>query len=186
MVVGVALSAANWRLVLPRPPGRANVSQIPFVPCLFTMLGLVGFDSTRRFWWTALFIDPSIASFGYVLPKLAAESWRTSRFTRLRVLRAHDARRRIELSLHRNGHFLLRAAFDPSTPVDAHGARIVSFGMLGRWEEVGDAIRLSRYRDPRVTSLEPSGGTYASHENGDSSRDPLDPESLDGLTFRDA
>ena len=72
--------------------------------------------------------------FGLIIgaPSMIADAWRTSSFTRVQLLRAEDAPRRFELSLHQGGYFLLRATFEPSMPCDHHGARITSFDTIGR------------------------------------------------------
>ncbi|MFN0243585.1 MAG: hypothetical protein ACKVWV_11890 [Planctomycetota bacterium] len=185
LTIGVALSAMNWHCILSYKKGRPHVSQMPFVPCTFTLIGLLSLDATRRFWWCALLVDPSIPTFVVAVPILVADAWRTSRFTRVRRLRAHDCKRHVELSLHRNGYFLVKGTFD-STRVAASGATLLSFGLVGTWEVVGTSIRLSRYGGERVTVLEPHERELRARESGGVSAGELDAESLDALVFCDA
>lgn len=186
LALGLVLCAANWRCVLAPVFGWRHVSQVPLVPAALTVLALRSLDATREWWWVALLVDPSIPTVVVAVPILAADAWRTSRFTRVRLLRAHDSTRHVELSLHRNGHFLVRCTLDSTSVAAASEATLVSFGVLGRWEMVGTSLRLSCDHGERVTTLEPDERGFRARESGGASAGELAAESLDALVFRDA
>lgn len=156
-------------------------------PSVFTALGLALLDKSRPYWWVGLLTDYTFFALLIAIPSMVADAWRTSSFTRIQLLHADDAPRQFELSLHRGGHFLLRATFEPPMPCNSHGACISSFGAVGHWQEMLDGrLRLWGYREERVLTLEWTETDYLAHEEHypDGVECPYD--ALDGVRFRTA
>ena len=182
--IGTFLSVGNWLCLLISLRGRRFVSPVFPAPSLLTTLGLALLDSTRAYWWFGLFTDYTLFGLIAATPRLIAEGWRLSSFTRQQLLAADDGPRHFTLSLHRHGYFLLRATFDPGVPCNEHGAFINSFGAPGRWEETSDGnMRLWSYRDERELTLHRRDAGYIASESHYPADVPFPYDYLDGLHF---
>jgi hypothetical protein len=183
--LGVGFSLLNWLCLFGSWFSKRHISPVFPAPSVFTALGLALLEQTRAYWWVGLLTDYTFFALLIVAPRMVAEAWRTSIFTRVQLLVAEGAPRRLELSLHRGGHFLLRATFEPPMSCDPHGACIMSFGAVGHWQEMLDGhLRLWGYREERVLTLERADSVYIAHED----HYPVDTEfpydALDGVVFR--
>ena len=185
--VGVGFSLLNWACLFGSWFSKRHISPVFPAPSGFTALGLALLDQTRAYWWAGLLTDYTFFELLIAAPSVAADAWRTSSFTRVQLLRAEDAPRRLELSLHRGGHFLLRATFKPPVPCNPHGACISSFGAVGRWQDMLDGrLRLWGYREDRVLTLERADRDYIAHEEHYPVSTEVPFDALDGVTFRTA
>jgi hypothetical protein len=183
--LGVVLSLLNWACLIASWRSKQRMSPVFPAPSVFTALGLALLEETRPYWWLGLLTDYTVFGLLMTAPPMIAAAWRTSSFTRIKLLEAEDAPRRFELSLHRGGHFVLRARFEPAVPCDSHGGHINWFGAVGRWQDVLDGrVRLWGYRHERTLTLERTNTDFMSHEEHypESREFPFD--SLDGLRFR--
>lgn len=184
VVLGAALSLTSWAsLVTETRRGRRSSPVFP-PPGLLTAVGLGSLPQTHAYWWVGLLMDYSFLALLIATPRMIRGAWRSSSFTQVQLLQAQDQTRRFELSLHRGGHFVLRATFEPPMRTAASGARVTAFGAPGDWhEEPGGQLRLSGYRGARILRLERCEGGYLAREAHYPPNDfPYD--SLDGLTFR--
>jgi hypothetical protein len=164
--IGAFLSVANWLCLLSSLYRRRFVSAVCPAPSILTTIGLALLDSTRPYWWVGLFTDYTLFGVLAATPRLIVGAWRLSSFTRQQLLVADDGPRHFVLSLHRHGHFLLRATFDPGVRCDEHGAFISTFGAPGRWEATSDGqLRLWSYRDARELTLQPVSSGYVASES---------------------
>lgn len=114
--VGAFFSVCNWLCLLSSLRRRRFVSPVFPAPSLLTTLGLALADSTRPYWWVGLLTDYTFFALLAAAPRLISEAWRLSSFTRQQLLVADDGPRHFTFSLHRRGHFLLRATFDAGVP----------------------------------------------------------------------
>ena len=182
--IGAGLSVLNWLCLLSSLLRRRFVSPVFPAPSLLTAIGLALLDSTRPYWWVGLFTDYTLFGLLAATPRLIADAWRLSSFTRQQLLIAHDGPRHFTLSLHRHGYFLLRATFDPGVPCNEHGGFINSFGAPGRWEQTSDGqLRLWSYREDRELTLQSDSSDYIAHESHYSDNAPFPYDRLDGLQF---
>jgi hypothetical protein len=185
--VGIGFSILNWACLFGSWYSKRHISPVFPAPSAFTALGLALIDQTRPYWWVGLLTDYTFFGLLIAAPSMIAGAWRTSSFTRVQLLRATDAPRRFELSLHRGGHFLLRATFDPPMPCDQHGARVKSFGAVGRWQDMLDGrLRLWGYREERVLTLERTETAYVGREEHFPQGGIFPYDSLDGVKFQPA
>jgi hypothetical protein len=183
--VGVLFSLLNWLFLFGSWFSKRYMSPALPAPSILTALGLALHDQTRPYWWLGLLTDYTLVALVIAIPRLAVEVWRTSRFTRLKLLIAEDPPRRFQLSLHRGGHFLLQAKFEPPLLHNAHGARIVAFGAAGRWQDVTDGqFRLWGYREDRVLTLVRTAADYVAREDHYPADVEYQYDALDGLVFR--
>ena len=179
------MSLLNWACLIGSWRSKRHISPVFPAPSVLTALGLVLLEETRPYWWVGLLTDYTLFGLLIKAPSLMAGAWRTSSFTRIALLRAEDAPRRFELSLHRGGHFLLRATFEPSVPCDSRGARITSFGAVGEWQGALDGrLRLWGYREERILTLQRADADFISHEEHYPESRESSYDSLDGLRFR--
>lgn len=183
--VGVALSALNWLCLLTSVLRQRFVSPVFPAPSLLTTIGLALLDDTRPYWWVGLFTDHTLFGLLAATPRLVAEAWRLSSFTRQQLLVADDGPRHFTLSLHRHGYFLLRGTFDPGVPCNEHGAFAGSFGAPGRWEQRSDGqLRLWAYREDREVTLYPDDSDYVACEFNYPEDVAFPYDYLGGLRFR--
>lgn len=182
--VGIFFSALNWLCLLGSLCKRRFISPAFPTPSLLTTLGLALMESTRSYCWLGLFTDYTLFAIMAAAPRLIAEVWHTSSFTRQALLAAVDAPRHIMLSLHRGGYFLLRGTFDARVPCGVQKGFISSFNVAGRWEEISDGrLRLGSYYGERTLTLVPEGTGYAASEANYPADTRLPYDSLDGLRF---
>ncbi len=185
--VGIGFSLLNWACLLGSWLRKRHISPVFPTPSVFTALGLALFDQTRAYWWVGLLTDYTFFGLLIATPSMIAGAWRTSAFTRVQLLRAESKPRQFELSVHRGGHFLLRATFEPPVPCDHHGARVSSFSAVGRWQDMLDGrLRLWGYREERILILERIDKDYAAHEEHYPREREFPYDSLDGLRFQPA
>lgn len=183
--IGVALSLLNWASLVASWRKQRRGSPVFPPPSVLTALGLALLPETRAYWWVGLLTDYSFLALLIAAPSLSAQAWRRSSFTRIQLLHAQDAARRFELSLHRGGHFVLRATFEPPMPCDARGSRVASFGAVGQWQEaVAGRLRLWGYGEERVLTLERCDAGFISHEEHYPQGREYPYDSLTGLKFR--
>lgn len=183
--VGIGFSLLNWGCLFGSWFNKRYISPVFPAPSVFTALGLALFEQTRAYWWVGLLTDYTFFGLVIATPSMIASAWRTSSFTRVQMLRAGDKPRRFELSLHRGGHFLLRATFEPPTPCNHHGAQVTSFGAVGRWQDMLDGgLRLWGYREERVLILERKDTDYVGHEDHYPEDREFPYDSLDGVKFQ--
>ena len=81
--------------------------------------------------------------------------WRLSRFTRIELLLAEEGRRRLQLSLHRNGVFAMHET-----------DRDFGLSMCGNWEQLPNRrIRLFGFNGQQAYELEKTGLEWQCHES---------------------
>lgn len=183
--LGVVLSLLNWSYLIGSWVSGRYMSPIFPAPSILTTLGLALYDQTRPYWWVGLLTDYTLIALVIAIPRLAAEVWRTSHFTRLQLLVAEDPPRRFQLSLHRGGHFLMQATFEPPLIRDTHDSHVVAFGTVGHWQEVADGqLRLWGYRETRVLTLMLTEAGYVAREEHYPIGATYPYDALDGLVFR--
>ena len=185
LVVGLGLTCMNWACLFGSWVRKRYISPVFPAPSVLTALGLALLDRTRSFWWIGLLTDYTLFVLLVVAPRLAADAWRTSRFTRVQRFRAEDGPGRFELSLHRGARFLLRVTFDPSMPCGGQGAHVSGFGLVGGWQEMQDGrLHFRADRQERVFVLEKrDAGFVGCEERGPEGAGFL-PGVLDGVEFR--
>ncbi len=177
----------NWACLLASWFSKRHVSPVFPAPSLLTALGLALLEPTRPYWWAGLLTDYTFFGLVITAPALLAEVWHTSRFTRMQLVRAEDPPRRFELSLHRGGHFWLRATFEPPTPCNPRGGRINSYGAVGhRRAEPDGRLRLWGYGEQRELTLERTEDGYLSREEHYPEAAEFPYDSLAGVRFRSA
>ena len=183
--VGVLFSLLNWWCLFGSWLSKRHISPVFPAPSVLTAIGMALHDQTRPYWWLGLLTDYTLIALVIAIPLMIVEAWRTSRFTRVQLLRAENEPRRLELSLHSGGHFLLRATFEPPMPRDAHGTCVSSFGAVGSWQKLTDGqIRLWGYRGERVLTLIRTDAAYVAHEEHYPVGIEYPYDALDGLMFR--
>ena len=185
--VGVGFSLLNWGCLFGSWFSKRHISPVFPAPSVLTALGLGLLDRTRTYWWVGLLTDYTFFGFLIAAPSMVASAWQTSSFTRVKLLRAEGTPRRLELSLHRGGHFQLRATFDPPMPCNPHGACISSFSAVGQWQDMLDGrLRLWGYREERVLTLMRTDAVYIAHEEQYPVGTEFPYDAIDGVTFRPA
>lgn len=153
-------------------------------PSILTTVGLALMASTRPYCWLGLFTDYTLFAIVVAAPRLIAEVWSTSVFTRQALLAAHDGPRHFILSLHRGGHFLLRGTFDAGVPGRVQGGFISGFSVPGRWETNSNGhLHLWSYYGDRELTLVPEGTYYEAGESNYPADIRFRYDSLDGLRF---
>ena len=101
-------------------------------------------------------------------------------------LTSRGGARRVDLSLYRGGHFVLKASFEPPVP-SSRESFVSAFGAVGEWQALSPAgYRLSGYRGARCITLVPAGGAYLAHEEFYPRAVEHPYDALDGLSFAPA
>lgn len=183
--LGVALSVFNWVCLFASWRSGRFVSPVFPMPSVLTAIGLGSLPQTRPYWWVGLLTDYTLFSWLVAAPRLIKEAWQTSAFTRIWQLRASDSSRLFDLSLHRGGHFFLRATFEPPASCDDYGACIQSYGVVGNWAESSEGhLQLQGYGEGRKCNLLPVETGFVSYEQGYPLEKAFPYDSLDSLHFQ--
>lgn len=185
LAIGIGLTILNWSSLFASWFSKRHISPVFPASSLLTAWGLALFEPTRAYCWVSLLTDYTLFTLLIAAPALVADEWRTSRFTRVKLLLAEETPRKLELSLHRGGHFLLRATFIPPAPCDKHGACIRNYGAVGRWQDTVDGrLRLWGYREQCVLTLEPEETDYVAREEHYPEGKEFRYDALEGVRFR--
>lgn len=164
LALGILLSAFNWSTLFVSRDDR-HVSVAPLVGGVLVAIGLLGFESTRSYWWLAILIDFGTLSLAFALPVIVLEMWAHSERNALYIFRSTVDDRTIKICLFRNGDSVIDISFDPPRPTGQHGNLAVSAGFVGKWETSEDhfdvkdysggrMLRIARIAGPRYTLRE--------------------------------
>lgn len=185
--LGVGCSLLNWVCLFGSWTSKRHILPVFPAPSILSALGLALLDWTRSYWWVGLLTDYTFFGLLISAPWMVAGFWRRSFLTRVQFLIAEDGPRRFELSLHRGGHFWLRATFDPPVRRDPHKSYVSGFGREGQWQEMQDGrLRLWGYCEERVLILEPIDADYVAHEEHYPANTETRDDAFEGLRFRRA
>jgi len=128
--------------------------------------------------------DVGTLFFLVALPRLVRDVWQTSRFTRLLLLSGEHSDTRVEISLHRGGHYLLRKHWNPDATTHASaGYRPVFLGEPGVCEEVTGGWRLTSHAGRVRLLLRGEGSGYVVSDMAVAARDE-DFQNINGCLLR--
>lgn len=160
MIVGGAITLANWSAPIVSLCSDRNVSMVPLVGGCFLALGI--YVSTKSI-GTALLgfaLDLGTICFVVSLPWLAFELWSTSRFARVHNLKCHEPGRDISVELFQRGRAAMTMRFDP----EHFEGSPVSIGFSAKWESRGEGFEVFEYADGRSIALTWRDGSYLASE----------------------
>ena len=171
LAFGLYISLFNWSTVFWSRPEK-HVSPIPLLGAGLVATGLLAFESTRGYWWLALFIDFGTLGLALVLPSLASQAWlHSNRNVAYKFVDATDDRTVI-IALFKNGDAQIDIAFDPPKPHGDRGDRACSVGYGGKWTEADNGFQLSDYAGGRQMAINQSGDQYRVTETCPDGDDP--------------
>lgn len=133
---------------------------IPFIgPLMLT--GLIVFDGYPLWLIPIVWIaDIGTVAFLWVIPRLIAEWWAHSRFTRILVLEGTHENQSALLTLHSTGHYLLKKKWQR-----ARGEMgIIELGEPGTFTSSKDGYRLVAHHGLRRTLRAQGGGSFVVEE----------------------
>jgi len=144
LVVGLLIVGIGWMtsalcvLERWRRNRRPSPVLIPFIGSWF-LIQWVSWTH-RPIWWVSLIVASDLGTMALLIasPRLIAEWWRTSRFTRLRELTGRRGNERVTLSLHRRGWYCLRKAWDRQ----AGECGVIRLGEVGAYAETRTGVSL--------------------------------------------
>ena len=105
-------------------------------------------------------LDIGTLAFLWVLPRLAAELWQTSRFTRITRFVGSKENQTVVISLHRGGHYLLKKQWQ--RPAGECG--ILGLSEPGTFKCEGDVILLTSH-DGRKRNIRKQNGEFQIVDN---------------------
>jgi len=166
LVLGGLLSASNWITLFLWFRWRQHASVVPLLGGVMLMVGLIMIKSTRPFAWAGLLADYGTLILLWSLPKIFCELWQTSRFQIVHQFISEQAGRRDDIRLFKSGIFTIQSVCIPPILCNSAGVLIQSFGLIGRWHDMGENFRLDGYREQRTLVIRQSSDKYTATEIG--------------------
>jgi hypothetical protein len=96
----------------------------------------------------------------WLFPWLAMELWRTSRFTRNGMLSGEEGNRKVVVTLHRGGHYVLRSSWQ-SGPIERG---VSSIGESGRFVKQQGVLEIESHAGRKRRILPDANGAYIVRE----------------------
>jgi hypothetical protein len=162
--------------------GKGYHSPVPVVGALFLGLGLACFETTRKYALLSILIDQGTLVFIISIPWLIKEAWRTSRFCQLKAFGAKTDIVKYELILYNHKNFVLETNYNPPQIANEHGARIITSGMSGTWQEQDGVITFAETYG-RSFRLVLRDGKYRIEEPSYPENKKFRHDCLDGIEF---
>jgi hypothetical protein len=181
IAVGGLFSFMNWRaFISSRRNGRFD-SPIPLIGALLLGCGMALYLPTRPFALLAVVADYGTLVLIVASPRIAYDFWSTSRINLLHSFMTNVAGRIIRIDLFRRHVAVISARFDPSIPANHDGARICSFGMVGRWDSTPTGFSINGYRSDRQLIITKEDSTYSTIELNYPTSEEFNGDGLNGL-----
>ena len=165
LAIGALFPAISWLTLIAgylhyKWHGRASSGvYVPFVGPLMLDLWLLARGEPGWLLVVPWVIDVGTLFFLAALPRLVKDAWQTSRFTRLLHLSGEHSEARVDISLHRGGHYLLTKHWNQRAPLHASAVpRLITLGEPGLCDESPDGWRLTSHAG-RVRHLLRSGSS---------------------------
>jgi hypothetical protein len=178
LAIGLLFPAISWLTLIAGylhykwHGGSSSGVYVPFVGPVLLDLWLL---SRGELAWTLLIpwlADVGTLFFLVALTRFARDAWQTSRFTRLLLLSGEHSDARVEISLHKGGHYVLRKNWNPEAPSHSStGYRPVSLGEPGVCEEVTGGWRLTSHAGRVWLLLRNEGSGYVVSDKAVATRD---------------
>ena len=143
LAIGLLFPAISWLTLISGylhykwHGGSSSGVYVPFVGPVLLDLWLLARGEPGWVLVVPWLADVGTLFFLVALPRLVRDAWQTCRFTRLLHLSGEHSDARVEISLHRGGHYLLRKHWNPEAPSHSYARyRPVSLGEPGVCKEV--------------------------------------------------
>jgi len=162
--------------------GKGFHSPVPVVGALFLGLGLACFETTRKYAFLSIIVDHGTLVFIIAIPYLVKEAWRTSRFCRLKTFRAKTDIAGYELNLYKHNNFVLKINYAPPQIANEHGAKIITSGISGTWQELDGVIAFAETYG-KSFKLVFNNGKYRMEEPDYPENKKFRYDCLDGIEF---
>ncbi len=183
IVLGSFICFCNWYTIYDSWRKKRFVSAVPAIGALFLGLGLAYFEKTRPYAIFSIVADYGTLIFLIAIPRLAKELWSTSKINLTKSLIGNNDIADYKLKLFKKEIFVLEVTFSPPQIANEHGAKIVSFGFQGNWQESEGSILLTDYNADRTLELTKSNCNYIAKEFNYPDDAEYRYDQLDGITF---
>lgn len=158
ILLGAIVCVVNWSAFFATSIGRRYVSPVPIVGGLLLLLGLLGFESTRRFAALGLLADWGTLALLLSLPTMVREARATSRRNLIRSFSAVSGGRKYEIRLFKDAVFTITVQGDPGVLCNHHGYAHVRRGFTGTWGEKPTEFVLEGYAGSRCLMIKKLAG----------------------------
>jgi len=183
IAIGCTVSLLNWWTLVATIRGGRFVSVVPLVGAVSLGSAMLLLPQTRGLAWIAPLVDYGTLVLFIALPRLVTEMWSTSRFNLLHSFDCQEGERYVKIDLFRRDIAAISGRFDPPRPCNENEARVVSFGLVGKWRATEDGYSIEGYGEGRRLVLAEADAGYAASELQYPSERESDHDRLDGLTF---
>ena len=178
LAIGLLFPAISWLTLIAGylhykwHGGSSSGVYVPFVGPGLLDLWLLARGETGWALVVPWLADVGTLFFLVALPRLVRDVWQTSRFTRLLLLSGEHSDARVEISLHRGGHYVLRKHWNPDATTHSSARyRPVSLGEPGVCEEVTGGWRLTSHAGRVRLLLHNEGSGYVVSDRAVAARD---------------
>lgn len=165
IIFGSYICLCNWYTLYDSWRKKRFISSVPGIGAIFLGFGLFYFDKTKPYAIFSIIIDYGTLIIFISIPKLIKYFWQTSIFNLEKRFTAKNNIAAYDLKLYKSKLFILQISFEPPQICNEHGAKIISSGYEGNWQEAENSILLTDYSDDRTLELLKSGSHYTSKES---------------------
>jgi hypothetical protein len=116
-------------------------------------VGFLGFETTRPYWWIAIFIDFGTLALLLAMPTILSEMWAHSDRNSLHTFGSTIDDRTVNVRLFKNGDCVINISFDPPRPYGEHGSLAVSAGFVGKWHSCDGDFAVNEYAGGRTLRI---------------------------------
>lgn len=185
IAIGGLLSLMNWGTLVASLRRKRFVSAVPLIGALPLGGGLALLPETRAFAWFALVADYGTLVLIICLPRIIYEVWSTSRVNLLHCLTTRASGRIVAVKLYRRQVAVISVNCDPPVPCNDSGARIQSFGLVGKWAPTESGFSIEEYASDRRLLITKVAGAYTTKELNYPGGRTYSYDCLDGLVVRE-
>jgi hypothetical protein len=184
IVLGSYASLINWVSFFQnlRNKDEDPCPILPIVGASFLLFGLAYFDTTRPFAFLSIILDYGTLAFLIAVPYLIREAWQTSRFNLVKKFIADSGNAKYEIRLYKKNKFVINVKFDPPEVSNEHGAKIIEFGLTGKWQENNNVIQFQENYG-KLFMLTQNNNEYVMKETNYPREKQYKYDCLDGIVF---
>ncbi len=170
--LGLLVAVFNWTTPF-RSRDDKHVSPVPLVGGALIAIGLLAFETTRPYWWLAVFIDFGTFGLLVALPMLVGEALAHADRNARHIFASTIDDRTVSVRLFKNGDCVIDVSFDPPRPHGNYGSLAVSAGFVGKWSSQNEHFDVVEYASGRTLRISPNErGGYTLTEQYPDGDDP--------------
>ena len=142
-ILGGCIATMNWYSIYASYRERRFISAAPLFGGLLLGIGFLLLPQTRRYFWTAIFLDWGMLVVFIALPRMISEFWRTSRTNLLEEYTGQYGNRTVRLCLFRKAIFVLEQEIMRVKGECGIKCGVTGISQIGAWRREDNRLLLT-------------------------------------------